>query len=131
VHTTHHDYITVVSGEGFFGLRDLRTDSRTEGVTHTLRLNGDRMQVLRIPPGVAHGFCFTEASTLFYAVTHTWNLADELGCRYDDPGLEISWPVSDPLLSPRDQAAGSLEELRRQVPALRPAGSTVLGSTRS
>jgi dTDP-4-dehydrorhamnose 3,5-epimerase len=52
-----------------------------------------------------------------YAVDHYWNLADELGCRWDDPELGLAWPTTDPLLSPRDAAAPSYAEMARDFRA--------------
>ena len=48
------------------------------------------------------------------------NFADELGCRWDDPDLDIPWPCTEPLISQRDRELGSLSDLRdvwRGVPA--------------
>ena len=66
-----------------------------------------------IPVGVAHGFYFhSERSVHVYAVSHEFDPADELGCRWDDPELDIVWPCSAPLISSRDKTLGSLSDLR-------------------
>lgn len=121
VHKKHFDFIVVVDGAGYFGMRDLRHGSPTEGRTFSVTLTGARLRVLRIPPGVAHGFCFTQPTTHVYGVSEYWNLADELGCRYDDPDLELRWPVTSPLISARDAALPSLRALLPEVPAWQPA----------
>ncbi|MFO0702346.1 MAG: dTDP-4-dehydrorhamnose 3,5-epimerase family protein [Candidatus Andersenbacteria bacterium] len=123
VHKKHYDYIVVVEGEGFFGMRDLRRGSPTEGCTYNVTLTGDRMRVLRIPPGVAHGFCFVQPTVHVYGVSEYWNLADELGCRYDDPDLGLRWPVAAPMISERDAALPSLRSLLPNVPAWQPTVS--------
>ena len=69
-------------------------------------------RALVIPVGVAHGFYFHEPSIHVYAVSHEFDPADELGCRWYDPTLEIAWPCTDPLISARDRELGSLSELR-------------------
>jgi len=114
-HWRHADYLTVVAGRATVGLHDLRAGSATEGLAATVELRADRPAGLVVPPGVAHGFYFPEPSVHIYAVDHEWDTADELGCRWDEPELGIDWPCERPLLSPRDEALGSLSELRAAV----------------
>ncbi len=101
-HFRHSDYFVLLEGAALIGLTDIRPDSPTAGQTELLSLRSDRLQGLSIPPGVAHGFYFTEPSAHVYAVSHYWNRDDELGCRWDDPALGIPWPMSEVILSQRD-----------------------------
>lgn len=117
VHLSHWDYLFVVSGEMLIGLHDMRPDSPTYRTSARQRLRGESPCSIAIPPGVAHGFCFASAATYFYAVSRYWKPSDELGCRWNDPELGLSWPVSDPLLSPRDATASGYDELKRAVAA--------------
>jgi dTDP-4-dehydrorhamnose 3,5-epimerase len=112
VHRRHTDYLTVVSGTATIGLHDLRPGSPTEGLGTTVGLDADTPSALVIPVGVAHGFYFHVPSVHVYAVSHEFDPADELGCRWDDPGLGVSWPCTTPLISPRDRELGSFNELR-------------------
>ncbi len=102
VHPRHDDYLVLLSGRATIGLADLREGSPTSGTAVCVEMDGEAPAGLSIPWGVAHGFLFHEPSVHVYAVTHYWDLADELGCRWDDPDLGIPWPACDPLLSPRD-----------------------------
>jgi dTDP-4-dehydrorhamnose 3,5-epimerase len=111
-HIRHADYLTVVAGKATIGLHDLRSGSPTEGLGATVELAAGEPAALVIPVGVAHGFYFHEASLHVYAVSHEFDPADELGCRWDDPALDIAWPCTEPLLSPRDRELGTLSELR-------------------
>jgi dTDP-4-dehydrorhamnose 3,5-epimerase len=115
VHIVHLDYWMLVRGTATVGFRDLRTHSPTWGRAGALYLSGEVPEILVIPPGVAHGFQFHEPSIHVYAVTHYWNLADELGCRWNDPELGIAWPVAEALLSPRDREAQPLAALLREL----------------
>ena len=45
-------------------------------------------------------------------MSHEWDPEDELGCRWDDPALGISWPCEEPQISERDRTLGPLSELR-------------------
>ena len=114
-HWRHADYLTVVAGRAEIGLHDLREGAPTEGVGAVVSLDADDPHALIIPPGVAHGFYFPEQALHVYAVSHEWDPADELGCRWDDPALGIEWSCEEPLLSPRDEELGPLSELRAGV----------------
>jgi len=111
-HWRHADYLTVMLGRATIGLHDLREGSPTDGVGTVVELDAHAPAAISIPPGVAHGFYFHEPSVHVYAVSHEWDPKDELGCRWDDPALEIEWPCSDPLISDRDRALESLSALR-------------------
>jgi dTDP-4-dehydrorhamnose 3,5-epimerase len=115
VHPRHDDYLTVVSGRATIGLRDLREDSPTEGATACVEIDSERPAAISIPHGVAHGFYFHEPSIHIYAVSHYWDMADELGCRWDDPRLGIPWPQRDAAISERDAELPSLGVLRDRL----------------
>lgn len=115
VHATHDDYLTVPVGRATVGLRDLRRGSPTEGLVAMIRLGEDLPVGLTIPHGVAHGFLFEEQSVHVYAVSEYFDMADEFGCRFDDPELGIDWPTADVILSPKDESAGSFAALMIEV----------------
>ncbi len=116
-HARHWDYLTVPIGRAEVGLHDLRDNSPTAGLAGLVELGGEAPVGLTIPPGVAHGFYFHETSLHVYAVSHEWDPEDELGCRWDDPALDIPWPCDDPLLSTRDASLGPLTALTAAVNA--------------
>ena len=78
---------------------------------HAQRLDSRAPSAIVIPPGVGHAFYFPEPSIHIYSVTEYWDLADELGCRWDASGLDIDWGFDDPILSPRDEQLPDLETL--------------------
>jgi dTDP-4-dehydrorhamnose 3,5-epimerase len=121
-HLTHADYLCVLRGELLLGLHDMRTSSPTYRLAVHQLLSGEAPCSIAIPPGVAHGFYVAAETNYFYAVSHYWNPADELGCRWDDPALDLSWPTASPLLSPRDADAPSYGALARAL-----AGAPELG----
>jgi dTDP-4-dehydrorhamnose 3,5-epimerase len=111
LHHRHADYLTVLRGRVLFGLKDLRPESATYALTALVEISEQQLTTLYIPPGVAHGFYFIEPSLHVYAVSEYWDMADELGCRYDDPDLGIPWPDPDPVVSDRDRDLPSLQAL--------------------
>jgi dTDP-4-dehydrorhamnose 3,5-epimerase len=115
VHPRHTDYLTMAMGRMTLGLCDLRPDSPTHMLAVTLDVSAERPQAAVIPPGVAHGFYFPEQSIHVYAVSHYWDTADELGCRWDDPDLGIPWQHTEAVISPRDAALQTLTNLKAQL----------------
>lgn len=120
VHLERYDYLTLLTGHVVFGLKDLRADSETQGLSAMVTVTGAERQALIVPPGVAHGFCFVQESLLVYGLSSCWSQTkDEFGCRFDDPGLELKWPVTDPILSERDRNAGTLAEMMLELESVR------------
>jgi dTDP-4-dehydrorhamnose 3,5-epimerase len=115
VHLQHHDYQVVLRGEMLLGLKDLREASPSFGRSALVTVSERVLTGYLVPPGVAHGFYFPVETLLVYGVSHYWNPADELGCRWDDPELGISWPVVEPILSPRDAEAPPLRRLMETI----------------
>jgi dTDP-4-dehydrorhamnose 3,5-epimerase len=107
VHRKHVDYLTIAMGEMVLGLHDLRPASPTYRASSLLRLQADDPHLVVIPVGVAHGFYFPAPALTIYSVTHAFDGTDEFGCQWDDPALGLDWPCRQPILSPRDRAAGS------------------------
>jgi dTDP-4-dehydrorhamnose 3,5-epimerase len=122
VHVTHSDYLCVVRGRMLLALHDMRLHSATYRLSVQLVLSGNASCL--VPAGVAHGFYFASETSYCYAVSHYWNPADELGCRWNDPELDFSWPTSDPLLSPRDADAPPYSEMVRALSVALDRGAT-------
>lgn len=115
VHVTHLDYWMLINGSATVGFKDLRVNSPTHGISGEMHLAGDIPELIVIPTGVAHGFQFHVTCTHIYAVTHYWNMSDELGCKWNDPELAVRWPERFAILSKRDQDAASLKNLVKEL----------------
>jgi dTDP-4-dehydrorhamnose 3,5-epimerase len=118
-HLHQSDYWYVLRGRIRVVLHDLREGSATDGATEVLELSGDEDRGLFIPPGVAHGFAALTDILLWYLVDGYYNPDDELGLAWDDPAVGADWGVTDPVLSGRDKANPTRQEI---APALRPRG---------
>ena len=59
--------------------------------------------LLYIPVGFAHGFCvLSEEADVLYKVTAEYAPERDRGVIWDDPEIGIHWPISNPLVSPKD-----------------------------
>lgn len=93
IHTRQTDWWYVASGVLKVALHDIRPDSSTHGVLMELML-GDhqQVQVLRIPPGVAHGCrCISGPSHLFYVTSREYDPNDEGRLSHDDSEIGYDW----------------------------------------
>lgn len=108
--------VTVVRGEIFDVAVDIRPDSASFGRSHATRLSADMPRQLYIPPGFAHGFCvLSEEADVWYKTTDVYRPGEEGGVRWDDPDLEIDWPVREPIVSERDRRNPLLRDIDRSL----------------
>ncbi len=99
----------VVTGRAFMVAVDIRPGSPTLGRHVAVEASADEPLLFWAPASFARGFCaLSEVTEVEYFCTGAYNAAAESGIRFDDPDLGIRWPVAEPLLSPKDAAAGSL-----------------------
>ncbi|MGE3885940.1 MAG: dTDP-4-dehydrorhamnose 3,5-epimerase [Vicinamibacterales bacterium] len=104
--------VHVLDGEIFDVAVDVRVASPTFGRWVGERLSGRNHRQLYIPPGFAHGFCVLSASALVaYKATEPYHPEAELGIAWNDPALNIDWPLAVPVLSPKDAAAPRLADV--------------------
>ena len=82
---------------------DLRAGSPTFLQCHAEELSADNAKMLVIPEGCAHGFqALEEDSELLYLHTAFYCPEAEGGVRYNDPRLNIQWPLEIKGISDRD-----------------------------
>lgn len=104
IHQRHDEYFCLLEGHCLVGLYDARPDSPTYQQHALYELFGTDMKALIFPAGLLHGWYFFTPSIHLQAVSEcysTYAHDDNLGCRWDDPALNISWGISDPILSDR------------------------------
>lgn len=104
--------VRCILGEIFDVAVDLRRGSPTFGKWHGTALTAENRLQLWVPPGFAHGFAVTsERAEVIYKCTDIYFPDGERSLRWDDPRVDIDWPVIDPLLSGKDVAAPLLDEI--------------------
>ncbi len=115
--------VSVVLGEVFDVAVDVREGSPTQGKWTSAVLSSENHRQLFIPEGYAHGFLVLSETALFaYKCTDLYQPHCEGSIAWNDPDLGIDWPVSDPIVSAKDQQAPRLREIPRdRLPLYRPA----------
>jgi dTDP-4-dehydrorhamnose 3,5-epimerase len=106
--------VRVLRGSAFDVAVDIRRGSPTYGRHVAVTLNAVGGAQLWVPPGFLHGFCTLEDNTeVLYKVTSYYSPAHDSGVLWNDPALEIEWPVPPGavLLSDKDQRHPRLAEL--------------------
>lgn len=101
---------------------DLRVGSPTFGKWVGVELSADNFLQFLIPSGFGHGFVvLSEFAEVQYRCTGLYAPETEGAVRWNDPQIGIEWPINEPTLSGRDQAAMSLETYLKN-PAFRYRG---------
>jgi dTDP-4-dehydrorhamnose 3,5-epimerase len=101
----------VTRGKAFLVAVDVRLGSPTLGKWFGATIGeNDRRQVWA-PAGFARGFAvLSDVAEIQYLTTGVYNGAGESGILWNDPAIGIEWPVSRPVLSPKDSKAQTLAE---------------------
>jgi len=104
--------VRVVSGRIFDVAVDLRRSSARFGQWCGVELSADNAQQLWIPPGFAHGFLVLSThADVMYKTTEYWMPEHDRCLAWNDPQLNIAWPLSaTPRLSSKDAQAPLLAQ---------------------
>jgi dTDP-4-dehydrorhamnose 3,5-epimerase len=104
--------VRVVQGEVFDVAVDLRRSSPHFGKWTGIVLSADNKRQLWIPEGFAHGFLVTsETAEFLYKTTDYWHPEYERTLSWNDPTVDIQWPLEDePRLAEKDKAGKRISE---------------------
>ncbi len=85
---------------------DLRLDSPTYKQWVGIELSAENHKQLLIPRGFAHGFQTLTNDVIFqYKVDNLYSKENEVGFIYNDPEINIEWPIKTAVLSDKDKNA--------------------------
>ena len=103
--------VRATAGEVFDVVVDIRKSSSTFGQWTSVTLSAANRRMLWIPPGFAHGFLVvSDFAEFLYKTTDYWAPAHERCIAWNDPQLNISWPLQGaPLLSAKDQNGAPIQ----------------------
>ena len=106
--------VRVVRGEVYDVAVDIRADSSTYGQWEAVILSEENKTQFWVPPGFAHGFVvLSESADFEYKCTDSYDPSDEGSLLWDDPDLNIPWPIDNPKLSEKDANAPLLADLKK------------------
>ncbi len=98
---------------------DLRRGSPTYGEWEGFELDEQRLRILYVPVGFAHGFCvLSDLADVIYKQSAYYDPPLERGIAWNDPDVSIRWPlpVDELIVSARDAAAPTLSEIASELP---------------
>lgn len=86
--------IRVIEGTIFDVIVDLRKDSSSFGQWLGIELSDTNNKMLYVPQGFAHGFLtLSENAQIVYKCSELYYKELESGIRWNDPQLNIDWPI--------------------------------------
>ncbi len=104
--------LTVLDGEIFDCLVDLRKNSKSFGKYYSFNLNAKKINQIYMPPGIAHGFCvLSKKVTLHYNASKIYDPDNEGGLIWNDKKINIKWPIKHAIISKRDKSFKSLDDI--------------------
>jgi len=104
--------VIALRGEIFDVAVDIRKDSPTYGKWAGEILSENNHKLLYIPEGFAHGFCvLSEEADVLYKVTQEYSPEDEMGIIWNDPEINITWPIDKPILHEKDSQLPFLKNI--------------------
>ncbi len=106
--------VMVSQGEVFDVAVDLRKDSPTFGQWFGALLTAENQHQLWVPPGMAHGFVvLSETAHFHYKCTDYYHPEDEGSIRWNDPDVDVKWPISfEPVVSEKDAKAPFFADIK-------------------
>lgn len=108
--------VSVFEGRIFDVAVDIRRGSESFGQWAGVELSAENHRQLYIPEGFAHGFMVLSESALFhYHCTNEYALQYDAVIAWNDPDINVKWPLEPESISARDRDAPFL----RDVPAER------------
>ncbi|MBI0112870.1 MULTISPECIES: dTDP-4-dehydrorhamnose 3,5-epimerase [Gilliamella] len=104
--------VRVVRGQVYDVVVDIRKDSKTFGKWVSIILSEENKTQLWIPPGLAHGFVvLSDIADFEYKCTNYYDPKSEESLLWNDPTVNIDWPITNPILSTKDKQGKTLMEL--------------------
>ena len=104
-------FLTVLKGQIFDVVVDLRKNSNTFGKYFSIILSNQSYSSIYIPEGLAHGFCsLDKENVVYYGCSNYRQENYEVGILWNDQDLKIKWPIKNPILSKKDSQNISFRE---------------------
>jgi dTDP-4-dehydrorhamnose 3,5-epimerase len=90
---------------------DIRKGSPCYGKWFGVELSRENRLMLYVPAGFAHGFqVLSDTAEVMYKCTKEYSPANDRGIIWNDPDINIAWPLKDPVLSDKDKIHPALRD---------------------
>ena len=104
--------VSVLEGRVFDVAVDIRPDSPNFRQWAGVELSAENHRQLYVPEGFAHGFCVLSKSVLLsYLCTEVFHSEYDAVIAWNDPDIDINWPVDSGRLSAKDASAPRLRDI--------------------
>lgn len=95
--------VTTIRGKIFDVSVDIRKGSPTYGKWVGEILSDQNHKLLYIPEGFAHGFCtLSDEADVLYKVNQEYSEEHDRGILWNDPEVDVKWPIDKPIVSKKD-----------------------------
>ncbi len=104
--------VRVIGGEVFDVAVDIRRSSPTFGKWVGEYLTAENKRQMWVPSGFAHGFLvISDVAEVLYKTTDYWAPEHERCIQWNDPVLNVQWPITNnPLVSEKDEKGVSFQD---------------------
>ncbi|MBU0572439.1 dTDP-4-dehydrorhamnose 3,5-epimerase family protein [Patescibacteria group bacterium] len=104
--------IAPLNGKVFIAIVDIRPESKNFAKIETLTVDEKNPRALYIPKGLANSFCVlgNKPVDYIYLVDAYYDGSDTTAIAWDDPDLNINWPIKNPVISERDRNNPTMRE---------------------
>ena len=94
---------TVLKGSGYALIADNRPDSPTYKMWQAFTLSDQNRNMLLLPAGIGNSVLAMEDIIYFYKQNTHFEDGQQFTIKWNDPEWNFWWPISDPILSMRDE----------------------------
>jgi dTDP-4-dehydrorhamnose reductase/dTDP-4-dehydrorhamnose 3,5-epimerase len=103
------------TGKMYAAIVDLRPASRTFGEFEQFLFDNTGpdfpSRSLFLPNGMGNSICAIEGPVDYHYLTDDyWTPGSSFGIRWNDPDLNIPWPIKEPIINPKDKELKSLRQ---------------------
>jgi len=104
--------VRCIQGEIFDVAVDIRKGSPTYAKWVGVVLSAENKKQIYIPSGFAHGFCvLSDEAEIFYKSSSEYSPKNERGIIWNDPEININWPIKNPVVSEKDSKNPLFKEI--------------------
>ena len=97
--------VRCTKGKVYEVILDIRKESKTFLEWEGIELSESNYRILFVPKGFALGFqTLKDETEIFYQMTQKYMPEYAMGIRWDDPKLNIKWPLKPTVVSQKDKS---------------------------